>query len=180
QPSQPPPSQPPPQPWAPYPPPYPPYYPPQRSDAGKVVLIVVVVIVVVVMVMVVLAAVLYVMVSGLVGGPGPGGPITIGISRRDTSTNWVLEVETVPSPHTLTTTTFLMRWPSNSTIVNPPGQTTLASLRTPSGGVQYLPVGGGAQTELRPSDVITISKAGVVTAGTTITIGDGAGVLWAG
>src|SRR5438093_11212609 len=90
---------------------------------------------------VVLAAVLYVMVSGLLTGPGTG-PQTIGISRRDTSTNWVLEVATVPAPHAITQTTFLMRWPSNASIATPPGQATLGALKTASGGVQYLPVSG--------------------------------------
>src|SRR5437899_3068915 len=93
---------------------------------------------------VVLAAVLYVMVSGLLVGPG-GGPQTIGVNRQDTSTNWVLQISTVPAPHALTTTTFLMRWSSNSTIVTPPGSATLNSLKTASGGIQFLPVGGASQ-----------------------------------
>ena len=128
---------------------------------------------------VVLAAVLYVMVSGLLTGPG-GGPQTIGVQRQDTSSNWVLSIVTVPSTHALTTTTFLMRWPSNSSIANPPGQATLQTLKTASGGVQYLPVGGASQTDLRVSDVITISKTLSYTTGMSITITDGQTILWTG
>ena|SRR5207247_1317233 len=128
---------------------------------------------------VVLAAVLYVMVSGLLTGPG-GGPQTIGVQRQDTSSNWVLSIVTVPSTHALTTTTFLMRWPSNSSIANPPGQATLQTLKTRSGGVQYLPIGGASQTDLRVSDVITISKSLSYTTGMQITITDGQTILWTG
>ena len=128
---------------------------------------------------VVLAAVLYVMVSGPLTGPG-GGPQTIGISRRDTSSNWVLEVATVPAPHALSQTTFLMRWPSNSSTVNPPGQATLTTLKTKSGGIQYLPVGGATQTDLKVSDVITISKSYTYTAGMQVTFADGGSALWTG
>src|SRR3989475_9337845 len=76
---------------------------------------------------VVLAAVLYVMVSGLLVGPG-GGPQTIGVNRQDNTVNWGLQISTVPAPHALTTTTFLMRW-TNSTIVTPPGSASLNSLK---------------------------------------------------
>ena len=184
QPSQPPqPQQLPPQQWGPPPAaayPYPPgYYPPPKSDGGKIVLIVVVVIVAIVLVTIVLSAILYVLVSGQIGGPGPG-PQTIGIQHQDTSSNWVLSIVTVPSTHALTTTTFLMRWPSNSSIANPPGQATLQTLKTASGGVQYLPVGGASQTDLRVSDVITISKSLSYTTGMQITITDGQTILWTG
>jgi len=84
------------------------------------------------------------------------------------------------STHALTTTTFLMRWPSNSSVANPPGQATLQTLKTASGGVQYLPVGGAPQTELKVSDVITISKTLSYTTGMSITIADGQTVLWTG
>src|SRR5437016_8216159 len=96
------------------------------------------------------------MVSGLLVGPG-GGPQTIGVNRQDTSTNWVLQISTVPAPHALTTTTFLMRWSSNSTIVTPPGSATLNSLKTASGGIQFLPVGGASQTADRASEGLTTS-----------------------
>ena len=183
QPSQ-PPQPPPPQQWGPPSPPaypYPPgYYPPPRSDSGKIVLIIVAVIVIGVLVTVVLGAVVYVMVSGLRPGPGPGGsPQLIGVSRADTSSNWVLRVDSVPARHALTTTTFLMRWSANSSIVNPPGLATLNALKTASGGVQFLPVTSSA-TNLEVSSVITISKTSYPFAGNTVTIVDGSNVLWTG
>src|SRR5947209_19977316 len=128
---------------------------------------------------VVLAAVLYVMVSGLLVGPG-GGPQTIGVHRQDTSSNWVLQISNVPAPHALTTTTFLMRWSSNSTIVNPPGQASLETLKTASGGIQFIPVSGASQTDLRVNDVIVVSKSLSYTAGMPITIIDGSSILWQG
>ena len=109
------------------------------------------------------------------GGP----PRTIGVARMDTASDWVLEVVSVPTPHTLTTTTFVMRWPSNLSIAIPPGQATLESLKTPSGGVQYLPVTGAGQTNLLVGDAITISKFSYVT-GMLVSIADGVGVLWSG
>ena len=128
---------------------------------------------------VVLAAVLYVMVSGLLTGPG-GGPQTIGVQRQDTSSNWVLSIVSVPAPHALTQTTFLMRWPSNSSVALPPGQKSLELLKTASGGVQYLPVTGQTQTELKVSDVITISRTMSYVTGMQVTIADGQTVLWTG
>ena len=126
---------------------------------------------------VVLAAVLYVMVSGLLTGPG-NAPQVIGISRADTSTSWVLRVDSSPALHSLTTTTFLMR-NQTSVIVNPPGLATLSSLKTASGGVQYLPVTTTA-TSLEVSSLITISKATYPTPGNSVTISDGTTVLWTG
>ena len=127
---------------------------------------------------VVLAAVLYVMVSGLLTGPG-NAPQLIGVSRKDTSTNYVLSIDNVPAPHALSTTTFLMRDPTTSVVVTPPGLATLLSLKTASGGVQYLPVVASA-TGLEVSSVITISKTTYPAAGHSITIADGATVLYSG
>src|SRR5438128_2200773 len=130
---------------------------------------------------VVLAAVLYVMVSGLLVGPG-GGPQTIGVNRQDNSNNWVLQISTVPAPHALSTTTFLMRWSTNSSIVTPPGSATLTSLETTSGGVTFIPVNGASQTALKANDVLTISKTPSYgyTLGMSITITDGPSILWSG
>jgi len=107
-------------------------------------------------------------------------PQTIGVMRSDTASYWVLTIITVPAPHLLSTTTFLMRWPTNSSIVTPPGQATLQTLKTVSGGVGYFPVSGAARTDLRINDVITISKAYTYTTGMYITIADGTTMLWAG
>ena len=131
---------------------------------------------------VVLAAVLYVMVSGLLTGPG-GGPQTIGVVPRDTGANWVREINSVPQTHSVTTTTFTMRYPSNSTVVLLGGQSqpTLEYLKTIRSGVTYVPIGGATQTELRSLDQITISKAsypGIT--GMQVSIADGQSVLWQG
>src|SRR2546423_3635189 len=58
---------------------------------------------------VVLAAVLYVMVSGLISGPG-GTPQSMGISasRSPDGTNWVLLVSSTPTGKVYTTTTLSM------------------------------------------------------------------------
>ena len=127
---------------------------------------------------VVLAAVLYVMVSGLITGPG-GAPQAIGVSRADTAANYVLRIDSVPAQHALSTTTFLMRWRDNSSVVNPPGQATLLALKTAAAGVQYLPVTTSA-TSLEVSSVITISKTTYPVAGNSVTITDGTTVLWTG
>src|SRR2546425_9193851 len=68
---------------------------------------------------VVLAAVLYVMVSGLLVGPG-GGPQTIGVNRQDNSTNWVLQISTVPAPHALSSEKRRMGWAWSSRCAPPP------------------------------------------------------------
>jgi len=127
---------------------------------------------------VVLAAVLYVMVSGLLIHPEP--PQSIGVSRQDTSANYVLRIDLLPAPHALSTTTFLMRDPVTSAVVNPPGQAALDTLiAAPVGGVQYLPVTSDA-TALEVSAVITISKTVYPTAGYDITIADGETILYSG
>jgi len=130
---------------------------------------------------VVLAAVLYVMVSGLLTGPG-NAPQLIGVSRDDTGSNYVLRIDTVPAPHSLLTTTFLMRDPDTSAVVNPPGQIALDDLiDAPVGGVQYLPVTSTPRpTSLEVSSVITISKAVFPTAGHSLVIADGTTILYSG
>jgi len=108
------------------------------------------------------------------------GSQMIGVNRQDTTSNWVLQISNVPAPHALTTTTFLMRWSSNSTIVNPPGQASLETLKTASGGIQFIPVSGQSQTGLRVNDVIVVSKSLSYTSGMPITITDGSSILWQG
>ena len=128
---------------------------------------------------VVLAAVLYVMVSGLISGPG-AAPQLIGVNPRNLASVWSLDISKVPNPHSLTTTSLLIRYASNATIVNPPGQRTLEQLKTATSGVQYIPVSGALQTDLRVNDVITLAKGGVYTSNMGITITDGSGIIWSG
>jgi len=128
---------------------------------------------------VVLAAVLYVMVSGLIAGPG-GGPQTIGVSQTSGASNWQLQMSNVPATHALTTTTVLIRWSSNATIVNPPGQVSLDSIKTtPNNGVAYVRVDTTA-TAMKVLDVLTIAKGGVYVSGMQVTIADGQTLLWQG
>ncbi len=127
---------------------------------------------------VVLAAVLYVMVSGLIAGPG-GGPQTIGVSQTPGSANWQLQISSTPGTHSLTTTTILIRW-SNATIVNPPGQITLDSIKTTANnGVRYIQVDTSA-TAMKVLDVVTIAKTTPYVAGMQVTIADGSTLLWQG
>ena len=109
----------------------------------------------------------------------PGVPQTIGINRQDTSEYWVFQVSSTSTSHALATTTFVMRWPSNFSVVNPPGQATLQSLKTESGGVHYIPVTGASQSDLRIADVITVSKS-LYSPGMQVTIVNSSSVLWVG
>ncbi len=128
---------------------------------------------------VVLAAVLYVMVSGLIAGPG-GGPQTIGVSQTSGASNWQLQISSVPATHSLTTTTALIRWANNATIVNPPGQISLDAIKTTAvNGVQYVRVDATA-TQMKVLDVLTITKSGVYISGMQVTIADGSTILWQG
>src|SRR5256712_8000002 len=70
---------------------------------------------------VVLAAVLYVMVSGLISGPG-GTPQSMGISASVSpdGTNWVLLVSSTPTGKAYTTTTLRMVRGLNSANVQTP------------------------------------------------------------
>src|SRR3989304_3782203 len=81
---------PPPQVAYPYPPPY--YVPPRRDDTRLILIVVVVVIIILVIVPIVIAAALYVMVSGLIGGPGGPGIQTMGISVQTDGTNRAQQV----------------------------------------------------------------------------------------
>jgi hypothetical protein len=80
----------------PYPAPYPyppPWYPPPKKDESKLALIIIVVVVVVIVVPMVLAAVLYVMVSGLIGGPNEVSPsVTFTTSTACGPTCWQFSV----------------------------------------------------------------------------------------
>jgi flagellin-like protein len=57
---------------------------------------------------VVLAAVLYVMVSGLIGGPGTT-PVAMGVNIRQTGANWSVEIATAPSGKVPTLTYLLIK-----------------------------------------------------------------------
>ncbi len=145
------------------------------------VAVVVIVTVAVVISLMIAAAV---MASGLLCGPGtaPGGGFNeFTISTHSMAADWVLEIATVyPTPHSITTTTLIIRWPFNATIVDPPGQISFRSLMSQVAGVQYSPVTGETQTDLRAFDVIIISKTDPYASGMQLTIADGSTLLWQG
>jgi len=63
---------------------------------------------------VVLAAVLYVMVTGLLSGPGTG-PQAMGVSVTSNSVNWVILVSSTPSGKAYTATTLTLLKPDATT-----------------------------------------------------------------
>ncbi len=76
----------------------PPYYvhpPPPRSD--HTALLIVLVVVLVIVLPVVVAAALYMMVSGLITGPGSPTPIALAVARSANGTYWVLTFTSAPS-----------------------------------------------------------------------------------
>ena len=79
---------------------------------------------------VVLAAVLYVMVSGLITGPG-GTPVAMGVSvTTGDGTNWIMTISSTPSSKPYTTTSLSIFKPDGS---NNLSATTLASLTSATG-----------------------------------------------
>jgi flagellin-like protein len=102
---------------------------------------------------VVLAAVLYVMVSGLVTGPGQT-PQSIGysVSKTQDGANWIIELIDVPAGMKNSTVSL--------TIFNTDGtisvqKTALSSLLTTTSGVRYVPITSG--DTLEPGDRILVS-----------------------
>jgi flagellin-like protein len=123
---------------------------------------------------VVLAAVLYVMVSGLLVGPG-SGPRSMGISitRSADGTNWTLVIATVPTG--ITTSGTLL------TILNSGGAIALVaeafnSLSYATDGAVF--VGDGDST-VEASERLLISTATYPT-GYRVEISDGVGLLFSG
>ncbi|HKZ90090.1 MAG TPA: archaellin/type IV pilin N-terminal domain-containing protein [Thermoplasmata archaeon] len=123
---------------------------------------------------VVLAAVLYVMVSGLLVGPG-GGPRSMGISisRSADGTNWTLVIASSPTGLTTSGTSL--------TILNAGGAIALASeafssLAYASDRAVYI---GDADTTVEASERLLVSTSTYPT-GFRAEISDGAGLLFSG
>ena len=172
-----PPPQPPPQvptgPYAPYPYPPPYYAPPPRSDSGKIILIVIVVVIVLVAIPIVLAAVLYFMVSGLVGGPGPG-PQTMGISVSRAGTNWSAVIIGTSGTFLPESTFLVLRnSPGGPTL----GATAFSSLDWPRDRALYED-SDPTIFEIRAGDSLSID-AGTYPAGTTMEIRTSESILTA-
>ena len=160
----------------PYPPPYPyplPYNPPppRTSDAGKIILIVVVVVVVLVVATVAISAILYLMVSGLIGGPG--GPLPT-VFVEQVGTNWSVRFVELPPGRTPDGMRLLIRNPEGSITL---GQTAF-SLLTPANWSTYRATYADANPgvlEVRPPDRLLIDVA-TYPRGSTIQISDDFGL----
>ncbi len=169
----------PPQPWVPgqipsYPAPYPPYYPPpRRDDTSKILIIVFVVITVVVAATVVPAALLYVMVSGLIDGDGPG-PRAMGVSIQTTpdGTNWSVVIQTVPSGELPASTYLLIR---NSQGVIVLARASFSGLSWAANHAVYLDA-NPTVTEIRAGDSLLLSRT-TYPGGSQMEVSDDAGVL---
>ncbi len=124
---------------------------------------------------VVLAAVLYVMVSGLISGPG-NAPKAIGVSVTSSPNglNWVLTFTSVPSGLGLNTTTLTLTTSGGAgTNVTSAG---LGTMITPAHGVQYYPTSASA---VSAGDRLTIVKTAFGT-GTGYSISASGSILASG
>ncbi len=163
---------------SPYPYPYPGYYPPPppRSDSSKIIVIVVIVVIVIVLITIIGAAVLYVMVSGLLTGPGTG-PRAMGVSIAASAdgSNWTVTIQTTPAGELPASTYLLIR--------NPQGVISLA--RTAFSGLTLanwniyhalFQDANPSSTTLAPGDGLVISRV-TYPPGSTLEISDDSGVL---
>ena len=123
---------------------------------------------------VVLAAVLYVMVTGLLQGPG-AGPRSMGVtvSRSTDQTNWSVEIISLPSGGVATSATI--------TILNAGGGTALAATALSSlvfatnGAV----LAGDGDTALEVTERVLINRT-TYPAGFQVRIADTGGILYSG
>ena len=125
---------------------------------------------------VVLAAVLYVMVSGLISGPG-GTPQSMGISasRSPDGTNWVLLVSSTPTGKAYTTTTLSMfRGDGTANLT----ATAWSSLSTATNGCTLVKTTSTA-TAVQPGDSI-LCKISWYVSGSQYRISDGTNLLATG
>jgi FlaG/FlaF family flagellin (archaellin) len=122
---------------------------------------------------VVLAAVLYVMVSGLVSGPG-STPQAIGVSVKKTpdGTNWELTLTDVPAGKT-PSSVYLIIFKSDGTVNLT--KTALSSLTVASHGAQFVQIDTSA-TNIQPGDRI-LMKTSWYSAGATFQLVDDNGIL---
>ncbi len=150
-------------------------YPPPRHD-DHTALIIVLVVVLVVVLPIVMAAVLYILVSGLIGGPGSPLPINLAVARSANGTYWVLTFTSVPrgmsasaSYITMTTAASILALP----------QTPLSSLTgtvalADSLGTLYVAYRGSTAGTVIMGDTILIgtsTSTGASTTGYNIQVG---------
>ena len=125
---------------------------------------------------VVLAAVLYVMVSGLLVGPG-GGPRAMAVDRiRSTDgTNWVLTIISAPSGLTTSLTSVTIQKPDGTSNLT---TTSFANLNVaPYEGGQF--VDSGTVGTVDATDVILL-KTSWYLIGARVTFSDATGIMYAG
>ncbi len=124
---------------------------------------------------VVLAAVLYVMVSGLVTGPGTTPqPIGYRVSKTGDGSNWAIEFIDVPAAKANSTVSIIVRNSDGSIAFS---KQSLDNLLTVSSGVQYVPSTTGAS--IQPGDSILLATA-TYSPGATFQLLDDDGVLATG
>lgn len=124
---------------------------------------------------VVLAAVLYVMVSGLVTGPG-GTPQTIitQVSRTGDGLNWVVSFQSVPSGMANASVSLVV-FASDGTVSF--ALASLDGLLTTTNGVRYVPIGSGST--LTAGDRVHLAT-GTYLAGSTFQLHGPEGLLGSG
>ncbi len=132
---------------------------------------------------VVLAAVLYVMVSGLLTGPGTG-PRAMGVNIATTGDgkNWTVTIQTTPSGENPDTTFVLIRNDQGVITLARTSWSTLSAANWNTYHVLFQDANPGANSvALAPGDGLIIAKASqpapLYPAGSTLEISDGAGVL---
>ena len=125
---------------------------------------------------VVLAAVLYVMVSGLITGPG-GSPQAMGVSVLPSSdgTNWVMTISSAPSGKLYATTTLSIFRIDGSTNLS---ATTLSSLSATTNGCS-LSKASSTATSIQAGDRI-LCKTGWYVTDSAYQYSDGTSILAAG
>ena len=127
---------------------------------------------------VVLAAVLYVMVSGLITGPG-GTPRSMGVSVSSSGdgTNWILLFSSVPTGLTMSGTTLSVFRADGSTNLT---ATAFSAFVGPgASGARYIAVEDPADPTVEVAESILLSKSWYTLSG-TVRISDGTSILFAG
>jgi flagellin-like protein len=142
-----------------------------RTDEGAVSPVIATILMVAITV--VLAAVLYVMVSGLISGPG-STPQQMGVSltRSSDGTNWVLLVSSTPTGKAYTSTTLAIFKADGSSNLT---ATALGSLSAATNGCS-LSKASSTATAVQVGDRI-LCKTGWYVTGSTYQISDGTTLL---
>ncbi len=126
-----------------YAPSYPGYYPPMAPPHSESNTLIIVLVVLLVVVMLVFPAIMYVMVSGLITGPGTA-PRAIGVTvmRSTDGSDWVLTFTSVPTSLSVSATMLTLISSSGTPMLS---STSLSSLEGAGmSGVTYMPAAMGS------------------------------------